>query len=287
MKDEYFDLSGKIALITGGSRGLGYQMAKAFAERGADIVVASRKLDACEEVAEEIRKLGRKALAVSVNMSHWDQAEKLVNTVYREWGRVDILINNAGITRDGLIVRMKDEDFDQVIEVDLQAGFRLARAAVKGMMKRRSGRIIGITSVVGVTGNAGQSNYAAAKAGMIGMSKALAQELASRSITVNCVAPGFIETAMTDALTDEQRNVILPKVPAGRLGQSGEIAAAVILPVVVSAEIFIVPEIASLPAPPWPTNQATPRAVIKAAAATSAITLPCPYQFPVRTLPVA
>ena len=162
------------------------------------------------------------------NLADKDDVEKLVPATEAAMGQLDILVNNAGITRDNLFVRLKDEDWDQVVAVDLTAGFRLARAAVRGMMRRRFGRIVGITSVVGVTGNPGQGNYAAAKAGMIGMSKALAHEVASRNITVNCVAPGFVETAMTGALHDKQRAAILGTVPARRLGTPEEVAAAVV-----------------------------------------------------------
>lgn len=162
------------------------------------------------------------------NLADKDDVETLVPRADAAMGQLDILVNNAGITRDNIFVRLKDEDWDQVLAIDLTAGFRLARAAVRGMMRRRFGRIIGITSIVGVMGNAGQGNYAAAKAGMIGMSKALAQEVASRNITVNCVAPGFVETAMTGALTDKQREALLATVPAGRLGTPAETAAAVV-----------------------------------------------------------
>jgi 3-oxoacyl-[acyl-carrier protein] reductase len=220
-----FDLSNRVALVTGATGGIGGAIAKALHARGATVALSGTRAEVLKGLAES---LGERAAIFPANLSDRASVDALVPAVEAMFGRVDILINNAGITRDGLIVRMKDEDFDQVIEVDLQAGFRLARAAVKGMMKRRSGRIIGITSVVGVTGNAGQSNYAAAKAGMIGFSKALAQEVASRSITVNCVAPGFIATAMTDVLNDKQKEGILGGVPAGRLGSPEEIAAAVV-----------------------------------------------------------
>jgi 3-oxoacyl-[acyl-carrier protein] reductase len=162
------------------------------------------------------------------NLADKAEVEKLVPAAEAAMGRLDILVNNAGITRDGLFMRLKDEDWDEVIAVDLTAGFRLARAAVRGMMRRRDGRIIGITSVVGVTGNAGQGNYAAAKAGMIGMTKSLAQEVASRGVTVNCIAPGLIETAMTGGLADKQREAILGRVPLGRLGSAADIAAAAV-----------------------------------------------------------
>jgi 3-oxoacyl-[acyl-carrier protein] reductase len=173
-------------------------------------------------------KIGERALVAPGDLADAAATEKLFKDAEAALGQVDILINNAGLTRDGLALRMKDEDWQRVIDVDLTAGFRLARAAMRGMMKRRWGRIIGITSIVGVTGNPGQANYAAAKAGMIGMSKALAAEVASRGITVNCVAPGFIATPMTDALSDEQKNRLLGAIPAGRLGVSDDVASAVV-----------------------------------------------------------
>ena len=175
-----------------------------------------------------VTELGSRAHVVACNLSNPEDVEKLVPAAEGAMGSLDILVNNAGITRDGLAMRMKDEDWASVIDVNLTASFRLSRAAIKGMMKRRSGRIIGITSVVGVTGNAGQANYAASKAGMIGMSKALAKEVASRGITVNCVAPGFIETPMTDELNEKQKEAILASVPAGKLGTPEDIAAAVL-----------------------------------------------------------
>jgi 3-oxoacyl-[acyl-carrier protein] reductase len=220
-----FDLKDRVALVTGATGGIGGAIAKALHDRGATVALSGTRAEVLKELAES---LGDRAAVFPANLSDRGSVDSLIPAVEAAFGRVDILVNNAGITRDGLIIRMKDEDFDQVIEVNLQAGFRLARAAVKGMMKRRFGRIVGITSVVGVTGNAGQTNYAAAKAGMIGFSKALAQEVASRSITVNCVAPGFIETAMTDVLNEKQKEGILGSVPAGRLGSAEEIAAAVV-----------------------------------------------------------
>ncbi|HKQ94044.1 MAG TPA: 3-oxoacyl-ACP reductase FabG, partial [Aestuariivirgaceae bacterium] len=181
------------------------------------------------EVLEDLKtKLGERAHVAVTNLGEPDEVEKLVPAAEAAMGSLDILVNNAGITRDNLAMRMKDAEWQGVIDVNLSAAFRLSRAVLRGMMKRRFGRIVGITSVVGVTGNAGQANYAAAKAGMIGMSKALAQEVASRNITVNCVAPGFIETAMTDALNDKQKEAILTAVPASRLGKPEEIAAAVV-----------------------------------------------------------
>ncbi|WP_026792811.1 3-oxoacyl-[acyl-carrier-protein] reductase [Pleomorphomonas oryzae] len=218
-----FDLTGMTALVTGASGGIGGAIATALHAQGAKVALSGTRLAPLEELAG---RLGERTHIVTANLSDRADVDRLFTEAETALGQVDILINNAGITRDGLFMRMKDEDWDQVIEVDLTSGFRLSRAAVKGMMKRRFGRIIGITSIVGVTGNPGQGNYAAAKAGMIGMTKALAAEVATRGITANCVAPGFIETPMTDALNDKQKEGTLAAVPMGRLGTSEEIAAA-------------------------------------------------------------
>ncbi len=220
-----FDLTGKCALVTGATGGIGAAIAAALHDLGATVALSGTREAVLAEVASGLGT--ERVHVVPCNLADAAAVEQLVPAAEAAMGKLDILVNNAGITRDNLAMRMKDEDWAAVIDVNLTAGFRLARAAMRGMMKRRFGRIIGITSVVGVTGNAGQANYAAAKAGMIGMSKALAQELATRSITVNCVAPGFIETAMTEGLSDRQREAILATVPAGRLGKSVEIAAAV------------------------------------------------------------
>ena len=220
-----FDLSGKSALVTGASGGIGGAIAKALHARGATVGLSGTRTEPLEKLKAE---LGERAHVVPADLGDPAAIESLLKSADAALGGIDILINNAGLTRDNLALRMKDEDWQKVIDVNLTAGFRLARGAMRGMMKKRWGRIIGITSVVGVTGNPGQANYAAAKAGMIGMSKSLAQEVASRGITVNCVAPGFIETQMTGALNEEQKARILTAVPAGRLGQSDEIAAAVV-----------------------------------------------------------
>lgn len=221
-----FDLSGKTALVTGASGGIGAAIARTLHAKGAKVALHGTKVEALEALAAE---LGENAVVVPANLSDPAQVEELFKKAEAALGgTVDILVNNAGLTRDGLILRMKDEDWDSVINVNLTAGFRLSRAAVKGMMKRRWGRIIGITSVVGVTGNPGQVNYAASKAGMIGMSKALAQEVATRGITVNTVAPGMIATAMTDVLNDAQKEAMNSRIPAGRLGTPDDIAAAVL-----------------------------------------------------------
>jgi 3-oxoacyl-[acyl-carrier protein] reductase len=220
-----FDLKGKTALVTGASGGIGGAIARALAGQGARVALSGTRVEALEALRAT---LGGETVVVPGDLGDAAATDRLFVEADKALGQVDILVNNAGLTRDGLAMRMKDEDWQKVIDVNLSAGFRLARAAMRGMMKRRWGRIIGITSIVGVTGNPGQANYAAAKAGMIGMSKALAQELASRAITVNCVAPGFIATPMTDALNDQQRERLLQSIPAGRLGQAGDVAAAVV-----------------------------------------------------------
>ena len=220
-----FDLSGKGALVTGATGGIGEAIARALHAQGAAVAISGTRANVLDELATA---LGGRAHVLPCDLSQPNEVEKLVPAAEAALGSLDILVNNAGITRDNLAMRMKDEEWQAVLDVNLTAGFRLARSAMRGMMRRRFGRIVGITSVVGVTGNPGQANYAAAKAGMIGMTKALAQELASRQITVNCVAPGFIETAMTEALDEKQRTAILARVPTGRLGKAAEIAAAVV-----------------------------------------------------------
>jgi 3-oxoacyl-[acyl-carrier protein] reductase len=221
-----FDLSGKTALVTGASGDIGRAIAKALHKQGAKVALSGTREEALKQLAGE---LGERALVIPANLSDPADTERLAKDAEAALGgQLDILINNAGITRDGLLLRMKDEDWQAVMEVNLTAGMRLSRAALRGMMKRRYGRIIGISSVVGATGNPGQANYAAAKAGMIGFSKALAQEVASRGITVNLIAPGMIKTPMTDVLTEEQRGRMLERIPLGRLGTSEEIAAAAV-----------------------------------------------------------
>jgi 3-oxoacyl-[acyl-carrier protein] reductase len=219
------DLSGKKALVTGASGGIGEAIARRLHRQGATVAISGTRRDALEALA---KNLSERVHVLPCNLAIKEEVETLVPRAEEALGQIDILVNNAGVTRDNIFVRLSDEDWDQVIAVDLSAAFRLTRTAVRGMMRRRYGRIIGITSVVGVTGNAGQGNYAAAKAGMIGMTKALAHEVASRSVTVNCVAPGFIDTAMTRALTEKQRQMILAAVPAARLGSADEVAAAVL-----------------------------------------------------------
>ncbi len=219
-----FDLTGKTALVTGASGGIGGAIARALHAQGAHVVLSGTRQAALDALAGE---LGERTSTVTCNLGDTAEVDGLVAWAEEAAGApLDILIANAGITRDGLLLRMKDEDWETVIKVNLEAYFRLSRAALKGMMKRRSGRIIGITSVVGVTGNPGQTNYAASKAGMIGFSKALAQEVGSRNVTVNCVAPGFIASPMTDDLNDAQKAAILTKIPSGRLGEGSDVAAA-------------------------------------------------------------
>ena len=219
-----FDLTGKTALVTGATGGIGGEIAKALHAAGAHVVLSGTREAALQDLAQV---LGERTSAVAANLSDAESVDGLIARAEEAAGAgLDILVANAGITRDGLLMRMKDEDWDAVLKVNLESYFRLSRAAMRGMMKRRSGRIIGITSVVGVMGNPGQANYAASKAGMIGFSKALAQEVATRGITVNCVAPGFIESPMTDALNEQQKAQILSTIPAGRLGSGGDVAAA-------------------------------------------------------------
>jgi len=220
-----FDLSGKTALVTGASGGIGGAIAKALHAQGAKVVLSGTRVEALEAVKAE---LGGNAFIVQANLSDPASVEALPKAAEEAAGSaIDILVNNAGITKDNLFMRMKDEEWDQVIAVNLTAAFRLSRGVLRAMMKKRWGRIIQISSVVGATGNPGQGNYAAAKAGLIGMTKSLAAEVASRNITVNAVAPGFIQTAMTDVLTDQQKELIAARIPAGRMGSPAEIAAAV------------------------------------------------------------
>ena len=220
-----FSLTGKTALITGASGGIGAAIAKALYEAGAKIAISGTRVNALEELKNQI---GEGVHVLPCNLSSPEDVEKLVPAAEAALGGVDILVNNAGITRDGLAMRMKDEDWQAVIDVNLTANFRLSRAAVKLMMRKRFGRIINITSVVGVTGNPGQANYVASKAGLIGMTKSFAQELATRNITANCIAPGFIASPMTDVLNDKQKEAILGRIPAGRMGGPTDIAAAVV-----------------------------------------------------------
>ena len=220
-----FSLQDRRALVTGASGGIGSAIAQGLHAQGATVALSGTRQEALAVLAE---KLGERTHILAADLADTEAVDALVDRAEEAMGGLDILVNNAGLTRDGLSMRMSDADWEIVIKVNLEAAFRLSRAALRSMMRQRFGRIIGITSVVGVTGNPGQANYAASKAGMIGMSKALAQEVATRSVTVNCVAPGFIESAMTDAINDKLRESILAKIPAARLGRGEEIAAAVV-----------------------------------------------------------
>jgi len=220
-----FDLSGMTALVTGASGGIGSAIAGALARQGARLAVSGSNADKLEAFRAE---LGGDHVALVCNLSDSAAVDGLVPQAVEALGRLDILVNNAGVTRDNLAMRMKDEEWSDVIRINLEAAFRLARAALKPMMRARFGRIVSITSVVGATGNPGQANYAASKAGLVGMSKALAAEVASRNITVNCIAPGFIRSAMTDVLPDAQKETLLGRIPAGALGEGSDIGAAAV-----------------------------------------------------------
>lgn len=232
MEHRLFDLTGMTALVTGAAGGIGSAISHALAKQGARLALSGTNPAKLRAFREELNdtygpKDNGDHVEITCDLSNTEQVEHLVPAAIDTLGKVDILVNNAGITRDNLAMRMKDEEWDAVIKVNLEAAFRLMRAASKPMMKARFGRIITITSVVGATGNPGQVNYAAAKAGLVGMSKSLAQELASRGITVNCVAPGFIRTAMTDVLPDAQKDALNARIPMGRMGEGGDIGAAV------------------------------------------------------------
>ncbi len=220
-----FDLTGKSALVTGASGGIGAEIAKALHGAGATVALSGTRVEPLEALAAE---LGGRAHVLPCNLSDAAAVTALPAQAVEAMGAVDILVNNAGITRDNLFMRMSDEEWSSVLEVNLTSTMRLCKGVIRGMMKARWGRIVNISSIVGATGNPGQANYAASKAGMVGMSKSLAYEVASRGITVNCVAPGFITTAMTDKLTDDQKSAILAQVPAGRMGEAAEIGAAVL-----------------------------------------------------------
>ena len=220
-----FDLTGKTALVTGATGGLGSAIARGLHARGATLAISGTRREVLDQLAGELKD---RVHVMPCDLADRAEVEKLVSAAEEKMQKLDILVANAGVTKDNLLVQMSDKDWDAVIAVNLTATFQLARAALKGMMRRRHGRIIGIASVVGVTGNPGQGNYTAAKAGMIGMIKSVAQEYAKRGVTANCVAPGFIATAMTDKLNEKQREAILSRVPASRLGIPGDVAAAVV-----------------------------------------------------------
>jgi 3-oxoacyl-[acyl-carrier protein] reductase len=219
-----FDLSGRTALVTGATGAIGGAIARALHAQGARVALSGTRAEVLDQMAAELPD----SVALACRLDAADEVEALVPRAVEALGKLDILVNNAGITRDNLAMRMKDEEWDQVIRVNLEAAFRLSRAALRPMMKARHGRIIAITSVVGVTGNPGQANYAASKAGLIGMTKALAAEVASRNVTVNCIAPGFIRSAMTDALSEAQSTALMTRIPAGRLGEGNDIAGAAV-----------------------------------------------------------
>jgi 3-oxoacyl-[acyl-carrier protein] reductase len=220
-----FDLTGKSALVTGATGGIGGAIARALHQQGATVAISGTRRSVLDELAGALKE---RVHVLPCNLADKDEVEALVPTAEETMGKLDILVANAGVARDNLLVQLRDEDWDQVVAVNLTATFRLARAAVRSMMRRRFGRIIGITSVVGVTGNPGQTNYTASKAGMIGMIKSIAAEYAKRGVTANLIAPGFIATAMTEKLNDKQREAILVRVPAGRLGSGADVAAAAV-----------------------------------------------------------
>ena len=218
-------LEGKKAIVTGSAQGIGQAIAECFAKAGADVAVVD--LEACADTLQLVKSQQRQGLELSANVAQWEAVKGMVDHVMKEWGRVDVLVNNAGITRDGLIMRMKEEDWNAVLQVNLTGTFYCTKAILGPMTKQRSGRIINMASIVGAIGNAGQANYAASKAAVIGFTKSVAREYASRNITVNAVAPGFIDTAMTRALKQEVRDTLLQQIPLGRLGEPAEVAEAV------------------------------------------------------------
>lgn len=221
-------LDGRVAVVTGGGRGIGRAIAVALAEAGADVVVAvSRDVAAAEAVAQEVRDLGRRAIARQTDVSNGADAESLINAAVEELGKIDILVNNAGVTCDGLLMRMSEDDWDRVLDVNLKGTFNCTKAAVKKMVRQRSGRIVNITSVMGITGNAGQANYAASKGGIIAFTRSVAKEVGSRGITCNAVAPGFIRTQMTEGLSEEITEKVKAQVPLQRLGAPEDIAGMV------------------------------------------------------------
>lgn len=218
---------GKVAVVTGGAQGIGRAIAESFATAGADVAVADMDSGRSAETVDAVSRLGRRALNIKVNVADWNEAKSLVDQVVSEWGHIDILVNNAGITRDGLLMRMKEEDWNLVLQVNLHGTFHCTKAALQSMAKQRYGRIVNIASIVGVTGNAGQANYAASKAAVIGFTKTVAREYASRMVTVNAVAPGFIDSAMTQSLSPEVRETLQKQIPLGRLGSPADVAQAV------------------------------------------------------------
>jgi len=223
-----FDLNGKIAIVTGASQGIGETIAAEMAKSGANVFCLARNKNALDSTINKIISNGDKASAYSCDISDNEQFNNIVTDIFKEYGSIDILVNNAGITNDTLLMRMSDDQWDSVLNINLKGSFTCTRSVIKYMMKKKSGRIINITSIVGLTGNAGQANYAASKAGLIGMTKSIAKEVASRGITANCVAPGWIETAMTEQLSDDVKNKFLSQIPTGKIGYPKDIANTVI-----------------------------------------------------------
>ena len=223
-----FDLNGKIAIVTGASQGIGETIAVEMAKSGANVFCIARNKDALDSTINKIISNGDKASAYSCDISDNEQFNNIVTDIFKEYGSIDILVNNAGITNDTLLMRMSDDQWDSVLNINLKGSFTCTRSVIKYMMKKKSGRIINITSIVGLTGNAGQANYAASKAGLIGMTKSIAKEVASRGITANCIAPGWIETAMTEQLSDDVKNKFLSQIPTGKIGYPKDIANTVI-----------------------------------------------------------
>jgi 3-oxoacyl-[acyl-carrier protein] reductase len=222
------NVSGRVAIVTGGGQGIGKSIVEKLGSYGADVVVVDVNLEKAQAVSDSIKQMGRKSMALKVDVTNLKECEEMAEKVFKEMEAIHIVVNNAGITRDGLILRMTEEDWDAVINVNLKGAFNCTKAALKYMTKARWGRIVNIASVVGVMGNTGQANYAASKAGLIGLTKSVAREFASRNITCNAVAPGFIETAMTDALTDKVKEDLMAKIPLGRLGGASDVANGVL-----------------------------------------------------------